>query len=86
MMNFMDKGWNLSTKGALVAAGYDEGCVVIQLGNNKPLSSCKRGKLIWSINSEVFSTNLKATVTKNISNYETLSPNIKELGNLEMFP
>ncbi len=29
MMNFMDKGWSMSCKDNLIAAGFDEGCVVI---------------------------------------------------------
>lgn len=28
-VNFMNKGWTLSSKDNLIAAGYDEGCVVI---------------------------------------------------------
>ncbi len=41
---------------------------------------------MWSVNSEVFLCNLKAIITKNTVNYEELSTNVKELGNLEMFP
>lgn len=29
VVNFMNKGWSLSTKNNLISAGYDEGCVVI---------------------------------------------------------
>lgn len=29
IVNFMNKGWSLTTKQNLVAAAYDEGCVVI---------------------------------------------------------
>lgn len=84
--NFMNKGWSLSCRGNLVSAAYDEGCVVMEIGNNKPLSCSNRGKLIWSTNSEVFSSNLKAAVTKNVKDFEELDFNVKELGNLDIFP
>lgn len=29
IVNFMNKGWSLSSKNNLIAAAYDEGCVVI---------------------------------------------------------
>ena len=28
-INFMNKGWSLSTKDNLIASGFDEGCVVV---------------------------------------------------------
>jgi coatomer subunit beta' len=84
--NFMNKGWSLSTKDNLVAAAYDEGCVVMQIGSNRPLSSTHSGKLLWSSNSEVFSANLKAVVTKNLKDFEAVDFPAKELGNLDIFP
>lgn len=60
VVNFMNKGWSLSAKGNLLAAAYDEGCVVLRIGSDKPVSSTSKGKLIWSMNGEVFSSNLKA--------------------------
>ena len=86
IMNFMDKGWDLATSNNLIAASYDEGCVVIAVGNEKPLVSCSKGKLMWTTNSEVFSSNIKAVVTKNVSNFEELTLNVKEHTGLEIFP
>lgn len=86
MSNFMNKGWSLSSRDNLVAVAYDEGCVVVQLGNDKPLSSSVNGKLMWTSNSQVFSSNLKALITKNTKNFENLEIKTKELGNLEIFP
>ena len=86
IMNFMDKGWSLDTKNNMVAAAFDEGCVLIAVGNDKPLASCSKGKLMWTANSEVYSTNLKATVTKNAIDFEELTLNIKEHTGLEIFP
>ncbi len=86
IINFMNKGWSLSTKQNLMASCFDEGCVVSQIGNDKPLSSSLKGKIIWSSNSEVFGANLKAVVTKYIKDFEPLDINYKEFGNLDIFP
>ena len=85
-VNFMNKGWSLSARDNLLAAGFDEGAVVLQVGNNLPLASCGKGRLIWSRNSEVFSVNLKAVVTKKLANFEKIDADSKEIGNLEIFP
>ena len=47
IINFMNKGWSLSQKDNLIAIAYDEGCVVVKSGNDKPLSSCCKGKIMW---------------------------------------
>lgn len=60
VVNFMNKGWSLSAKGNLLAAAYDEGCVVLRVGSERPVSSASKGKLVWSVNGEVFQCNLKA--------------------------
>jgi coatomer subunit beta' len=86
VVNFMNKGWSLSAKDNLIAAGFDEGAVVLQVGNNLPLASCGKGRLIWSRNSEVFSANLKALVSKKLANFEKIDVDSKEIGNLEIFP
>ncbi|MCA6493463.1 MAG: hypothetical protein IM572_12400, partial [Chitinophagaceae bacterium] len=85
-INFMNKGWSLSAKENLIAAGFDEGAVVLQIGNNMPLASCGKGRLIWSRNSEVFTANLKAIVTKKLPNFEKIEVDSKEVGNVEIFP
>lgn len=82
----MDKGWDLATQNNMLAAAYDEGCVIISVGNDKPLASCSKGKLMWTTNNEVFSTNIKAVVTKNVANFEDLTLNVKEHTGLEIFP
>ena len=85
-VNFMNKGWSLSAKENLIAAGFDEGAVVLQIGNNMPLASCGKGRLIWSRNSEVFTANLKAILTKKLANFEKVEIDSKEVGNIEIFP
>lgn len=44
----MNKGWSLDSKKNLIAAAYDEGCVVVNVGNDHPLNSCSKGKLIFA--------------------------------------
>lgn len=65
-VNFMNKGWSLDSKKNLVAAAYDEGCVVISVGSDRPLHSSCKGKLIFAQNSEIYISNLKAVLTKNV--------------------
>lgn len=84
--NFMQKGWTLSAKENLVACGYDEGALVLQIGKNQTLATCGKGKLVWCRNNEVFLANLKALVAKNVRNFERIDVESKELGGLEIFP
>lgn len=84
--NFMQKGWSVSAKENLIACGYDEGALVLQIGKNQTLASCGKGKLVWCRNNEVFLANLKALVTKNVRNFERIETESKELGGLEIFP
>lgn len=44
----MNKGWSLDSKKNLIAAAYDEGCVVISVGSDQPLHSSCKGKLIFA--------------------------------------
>ena len=84
--NFMQKGWSVTAKENLIACGYDEGALVLQIGKNNSLASCGKGKLVWSKNNEIFSANLKAVVTKNLRNFEKIELENKEMGGLEIFP
>lgn len=84
--NFMQKGWTVAAKENLIACGYDEGALVLQIGKNQSLASCGKGKLVWSRNNEIFSANLKAVVTKHLRNFERFETESKELGGLEIFP
>ena len=86
LVHFMNKGWSLATKGNLLAAGYDEGCIAVQIGRDLPCASAAKGKMIFIKNSEVFSTNLKAVVAKKYANMEVIEPDYKELGTLDIFP
>ena len=82
--NNMNKGWSLSTKENLMAASFDEGVVVTQIGSTKPIASSCKGKLVWIKNNEVFSANLKALPVKKFSNFEELDVKHLELGSMEI--
>ena len=56
------------------------------MGDDRPLSSCRWGKLIWSNNTEVYNANLKALISKNVKDLENYDLNVKEMGNLDIFP
>lgn len=84
--NHMDKGWSVAVKENLVACGHDGGASVIQVGKNQTLASCGKGKLIWSKNNEIFSSNLKAIISKTLRNFEKIETENKEMGSLEIFP
>lgn len=86
MVNFMNKGWSIDAKNNIMAAGYDEGCVVVQIGNDLPSVSSVKGKMIFAKNNEVCGLNLKAVIAKRYNNLDTMEVEFKELGNLEIFP
>ena len=52
----MERGWSLAVqKGSNhVALGYDEGCVLIQLGREEPaMSMDSQGKILWAKHAEI---------------------------------
>ena len=52
----MERGWSLGTQKGLnhVALGYDEGCVLIQLGREEPaMSMDSSGKILWAKHAEI---------------------------------
>lgn len=85
LVHFMNKGWSLAAKGNLLTAGYDEGCIAIQIGRDLPCAAASKGKMTFTKDSEVFSVNLKAIVAKKYANLEVIEPDYKELGTLDIF-
>ncbi len=86
VINFMNKGWSLSIKNNYQALGYDEGCVVLQLGSDIPLASSRNGRLLYTVNGEVFGTNLKALILKTVENFQPIEFDTKEGRVLDIFP
>eukprot|EP00744_Colponema_vietnamica_P001875 GILI01003044.1.p1 GENE.GILI01003044.1~~GILI01003044.1.p1 ORF type:complete len:1825 (-),score=764.15 GILI01003044.1:251-5320(-) len=59
----MERLWSISVlRGShSVALGYDDGTIVIKMGNEDPVASMNNGKLIWAKHSEIQTANLKLT-------------------------
>lgn len=83
----LERSWCIATrKGShMVALGFDAGSVVLQLGKDEPaLSMDPNGKLIWTKQSEVFSSVVKRI--EDTKDGELLPLTQKELGTVEVFP
>jgi len=70
---------------------YDEGCVVIQLGNDLPVASLDThtGKLVWANNSDVQTVSLRASAAENgddLNDGEKIPLAPKDLGATELYP
>ena len=84
--HFMKKAWSIHILERKLAVGYDEGCMVIQIGQETPLFSFSKGKLILCRNSTFQSSNLKAILTKNLKDFQEVRPDEKEIGSTDLFP
>lgn len=84
--NFMGKGWSLSSVNGLLAAGYDEGAVVLRLGAETQPAACAQGRLLLVSSGEALTCNLKALQLKQAANFDRIDFDSKELGRPEIFP
>ena len=87
----MERAWTLAPTGDAnkLAIGYDEGTVVIKLGNEKPVASLdtNTGKLVWARNHDIQTSSLKGLAKDNeIVDGEKISMNIRDLGACEVYP
>ena len=56
-------GWAVSVgreNSNILALGYDEGYVLLKMGNDDPVVSLCNGKLLWTKSMDIHSANLKA--------------------------
>jgi coatomer subunit beta' len=84
----LERAWCVSyQKGKQsVAAGFDDGAVVIQLGREEPaVSMDASGKLIWAKANEVYSSIIKGG-DASIKDNEPISLAVKDLGTCEVYP
>lgn len=61
----MDRIWGLDIaqdSSNVIAFAFDEGTVVVKLGNDEPVVSMNSGKVVYAKNFEFFSVNLKAVI------------------------
>lgn len=92
----MERAWCLSpTKDAnKVAIGYDEGTIVLKLGNERPVASLdtNTGKLVWALSHDIQTTSLKGLAKaaedagSELVDGERLQLNTRDLGACEVYP
>lgn len=83
----LDRAWCISCrKGSnMVALGFDDGCVALQIGKDEPaISMDPNGKLIWAKHSEVYSSVVKHS--DDVKDGEMMTLAQKDLGSVEVFP
>ncbi|KAJ6787010.1 hypothetical protein PWT90_08401 [Aphanocladium album] len=83
----MERAWCVSSqKGQqCIAAGYDDGVVVVKLGREEPaVSMDPSGKLIWAKHNEVVSSIIKGD--PEIKDSDPISLPTKDLGTCEVYP
>ncbi|GMM33252.1 coatomer subunit beta' [Saccharomycopsis crataegensis] len=89
-VNFgLERAWSVASKKGsnLVAFGFDAGHMVVKLGKEEPsISMDPTGKIIWSKNSEVFTTVIKNNSSQDIVDGEIIPLQTKELGTVEIYP
>eukprot|EP00828_Plagiopyla_frontata_P048307 TRINITY_DN9219_c0_g1_i2.p1 TRINITY_DN9219_c0_g1~~TRINITY_DN9219_c0_g1_i2.p1 ORF type:complete len:582 (-),score=100.39 TRINITY_DN9219_c0_g1_i2:88-1833(-) len=89
----MDRAWGICIayeNSNIIGIGYDEGTIVIKMGNDEPIASMNNGKLLISKNLEIHSTNLKALNTNDeelVKDGEKIQNiNYKDLGTSDIYP
>uniref|UniRef100_A0A0B7B2C4 Beta'-coat protein n=1 Tax=Arion vulgaris TaxID=1028688 RepID=A0A0B7B2C4_9EUPU len=70
-----------------IAIGFDEGSMIIRLGQEEPaISMDSSGKIIWAKHSEIQQANIKAMADQEIKDGERLSLAVKDMGSCEIYP
>mmetsp|Transcript_97180 Transcript_97180/g.190856 ORF Transcript_97180/g.190856 Transcript_97180/m.190856 type:complete len:1040 (+) Transcript_97180:130-3249(+) len=87
----MERAWCIAaTKDAnKIAIGYDEGTVVLKLGNEKPVASLdtNTGKLVWAISHDIQTMSVKGLSKETeIVDGERVQLNARDLGACEVYP
>jgi len=89
----LERAWSLAaTKEAnKLAMGFDEGCVVIELGSDDPVASMDTtGKVVWAMNNEIQTGTVKglasAKGSDGVPDGERLPVIPRDLGSCELYP
>ena len=61
----------------MIGIGYDEGSVIVKIGNDEPVVSLSNGKAIWAKSMQIYNTNLKAVDLVANKSGEKVDANIK---------
>jgi coatomer subunit beta' len=86
----MERAWALApTPDAnKLAIGYDEGTIVLKLGNEKPVASLdtNSGKIVWARGHDIQTISLKGLNKAEVSDGEKVAVSPKDLGACEVYP
>jgi len=87
----LERAWALAaTKEAnKLAIGFDDGCVVIELGSDDPVASMEQsGKVVWAKNNEIQTASVRgiASEGEGLPDGERLMVIPKDLGACELYP
>mmetsp|Transcript_16919 Transcript_16919/g.39072 ORF Transcript_16919/g.39072 Transcript_16919/m.39072 type:complete len:1001 (-) Transcript_16919:47-3049(-) len=90
----MERAWSLAVMrdSNKLAIGYDEGTVVLKLGQEQPVASLDSatGKIVYALNNEIQTASLRGTGaqcdTEGIADGERLPLAAKDMGSTEVFP
>mmetsp|Transcript_24398 Transcript_24398/g.39600 ORF Transcript_24398/g.39600 Transcript_24398/m.39600 type:complete len:1055 (+) Transcript_24398:341-3505(+) len=85
----LERCWTLSVTPSSnkVAIGYDEGTIVITLGQEMPVVSLDTaGKLLMANNNDIVAASLRGIGSSNIQDGERVELNTKDIGSCEIFP
>lgn len=90
----MERAWALAAtkESNTLACGFDEGCVVIELGSDNPVASMDTtGKVVWAKNNEIQTSNVRGLVSGISDDHvlpdgEVLPLIPRDLGACELYP
>jgi len=88
----MERAWALSATAEAnkMAIGFDEGCVVIELGSDDPVASMENsGKIVWAKNNEIQTTSVRGIASAGedgLPDGEALALTPRDLGSCELYP
>jgi len=89
----MERAWALAAtrETTKLAIGFDEGCVVVELGSDDAVVSMDgTGKVVWAKNNEIQTTSVKGLATtgedEEIADGERLPVVPRDLGSCELYP
>lgn len=90
----MERAWALAAtkESNMLACGFDEGCVVIELGSDDPVASMDNtGKIVWAKNNEIQTANVRGLASgsgdeEGLPDGERLPVIPRDLGACELYP
>ena len=90
----MERAWALAAtkESNMLACGFDEGCVVVELGSDDPVASMDNtGKIVWAKNNEIKTANVRGLASgsgdeEGLPDGERLPIIPRDLGACELYP